>query len=210
MCPTVLACFFSPCSHPCPRFSHVRPDCLWFWRFTGHTEEKGIQAKAKGTKLCGYLQRKDEQPEKGTQQENPGRTGVKLWDLREDFESSGWLWVLQKQRGQEERQSQWISEKKVICPLRGNILEAGRRGKEHRIRLIVTWRNLGSTVKLLLRLGTWSYQMLFTTFLVFQHQSWKGSTNGETMEATEHTGNSSIVLTHLPSILVAHPDFGPI
>ena len=87
-------------------FSSVWPVNLQNHRQSGLTEEKGIQAKAKGTKLCGYLQRKDEQPEKGTQQENPGRTGVKLWDLREDFESSGWLRVLQKQRGQEERQSQ--------------------------------------------------------------------------------------------------------
>ena len=50
------------------------------------------EAKAEGTELCGYLQRKGEQPEKGTQQENPWRTAIKLWELRvEDFESSGWL-----------------------------------------------------------------------------------------------------------------------
>ena len=45
-------------------------------------------------------------------------------------------------------------------------------------------------------------------FLVFQHQSWKESTSGETVEATECTGNSSIVLTSLPSTsdTVTHPD----
>lgn len=38
--------------------------------------------------------------------------------------------------------------------------------------------------------------------------SWKESTSGETVEATECTGNSSVVLTSLPSTsdTVTHPD----
>lgn len=67
----------------------------YFEGYISYLEEKGIQRKCcgrgdsqkqnvNGIEPCGNLQRRDEQPAKETQ-ENPGRSGKVIWELREDL-----------------------------------------------------------------------------------------------------------------------------